>query len=113
MPNHDNDMVTDHAETPPLRLNPEDYEQQLAAFDLTETEKEDLLEALFQIIVNFVDLGFGIHPIQQACGQVQQSDDGRTIADQKPLYWSHAILEQQTREDDAPLTTDSNKGDAP
>ena len=50
------------------------YEGFLAASDLTEDERREFLEALWTIIVSFVDLGFGVHPLQQvgldvACGQ--------------------------------------------
>ncbi len=37
--------------------------------DLTQAEREELLETIFAIVLGFVDLGFGIHPIQQACEQ--------------------------------------------
>ncbi|WP_306049681.1 hypothetical protein [Oceaniradius stylonematis] len=32
--------------------------------DLSDAEKQQFLEALWQIIVQFVDLGFGVHPLQ-------------------------------------------------
>ena len=41
--------------------------------ELTEEEGTAFIEALWGIIVGFVDLGFQIHPLQQvpsACGQV-------------------------------------------
>ncbi|MEM6549827.1 MAG: hypothetical protein AAF713_19065, partial [Pseudomonadota bacterium] len=41
------------------------YESYLAETDLTEAEKRQFLEALWSIILGFVDLGFGIHPAQQ------------------------------------------------
>lgn len=39
---------------------------------MTEEHKQEFLDCLWSIIVSFVDLGFGIHPLQQvdeACGQ--------------------------------------------
>lgn len=45
------------------------YEQYLETSDLSEAEKQEFLDALWSIIVNFVDLGFGVHPLQQACEQ--------------------------------------------
>lgn len=42
------------------------YEQYLAESGLTEEQKREFLETLWTIIVGFVDLGFGIHPVQQA-----------------------------------------------
>jgi hypothetical protein len=48
------------------------YERYLDSSDLSEAEKREFLETLWSIIVSFVDLGFGVHPLQQAnpdCGQ--------------------------------------------
>lgn len=41
------------------------YEQYLENADLTEEQKREFLDTLWNIIVNFVDLGFGVHPLQQ------------------------------------------------
>lgn len=50
------------------------YEHFLEEMDLTDEQKRALLEALWSIIVGFVDLGFGVHPVQQPCGQNAQDD---------------------------------------
>lgn len=50
------------------------YEHFLEEMDLTDEQKRALLEALWSIIVGFVDLGFGVHPVQQSCGQNAQDD---------------------------------------
>ena len=36
---------------------------------MTDAQKEEFLQALWSIIVNFVELGFGVHPLQEVCGQ--------------------------------------------
>ena len=48
------------------------YEEYLANSDLSDEQKQEFLDCLWSIIVSFVDLGFGVHPLQQAdeaCGQ--------------------------------------------
>lgn len=42
------------------------YDRHLKDSDLSEAEKQAFLESLWDIIVGFVDLGFGVHPLQQA-----------------------------------------------
>jgi hypothetical protein len=58
---------------PALKLDVERYEKMLKNCDLTEEQRQDFLETIWSIIVGFVDLGFDIHPLQQAasegCGQ--------------------------------------------
>ncbi len=36
---------------------------------LTETQKEEFLQALWSIMVTFVELGFGVHPLQSVYKQ--------------------------------------------
>lgn len=52
-----------------LTLDLAAYAPFLESADIPEAEKTALLEALWQVIVGFVDLGFDIHPVQQVCGQ--------------------------------------------
>jgi len=40
------------------------YQALLDGEDLTDDQKRQFLETLWQIIVQFVDLGFGVHPLQ-------------------------------------------------
>ena len=59
---------------PVLTLDITLYERYLEEADLSADERRAFLEALWSIIVSFVDLGFGVHPLQQAgldpfCGQ--------------------------------------------
>jgi hypothetical protein len=54
---------------PILKIDYELYESHLKNSDLSEIEKQAFLESLWSIIVGFVDLGFGVHPLQQACEQ--------------------------------------------
>ena len=58
-------------ETAPPRLEI-DWDVYLPFFedeDIPDEAKQELIEALWSIVVSFVDLGFGVHPVQQACGQ--------------------------------------------
>jgi hypothetical protein len=50
---------------PALTLDVARYEAMLADPALSEAERKAFLEALWEIIVGFVDLGFQIHPLQQ------------------------------------------------
>jgi len=50
------------------------YEHHLAEADLTDQEKREFIEALWYIIVSFVDLGFGIEPVQQALKAAVMAD---------------------------------------
>lgn len=53
-----------------LSLNTAAYHELLNDFNLSNYEKQSLLDSLFLILSSFVDQAFGIHPIQLACGQV-------------------------------------------
>lgn len=62
---------------PVLTLDVALYEQHLADSGMTDDQKREFLEALWIIIVGFVDLGFGIHPVQQAL-QANTEEQGGT-----------------------------------
>ena len=54
---------------PGLTLDYELYQQYLDDSDLSEAQKQEFIETLWTIIVSFVELGFGVHPLQQAKDQ--------------------------------------------
>ena len=49
-----------------LTLDVDYYQSFLDDADIPDDKKQELIETLWNIVVQFVDLGFGIHPLQQA-----------------------------------------------
>ena len=54
---------------PTLTVDIERYQAFLDGADMTEAQKAEFLQALWSIIVSFVELGFGVHPLQVVCGK--------------------------------------------
>jgi RNAse (barnase) inhibitor barstar len=50
---------------PVLSIDYDLYDQYLQDAELSDEERREFLDALWSIIVQFVDLGFGVHPLQQ------------------------------------------------
>jgi hypothetical protein len=69
---------------PTLTIDWDFYGKLLADSDLTDAEIRAFLESLLAIVVSAVDLGFGIHPIQQAAGNIceQQMEIAKFITEQ-------------------------------
>lgn len=68
----------DTSARPALTIDWDLYAEHLEGSDLSDDQKREFLEALWAIIVAFVDLGFGVHPLQQAsdaCGQIGDIGD--------------------------------------
>jgi hypothetical protein len=57
---------------PSLTVDVEKYQAYLDGSDMTEAQKEEFLQALWSIIVSFVELGFGVHPLQEVCGKTPE-----------------------------------------
>lgn len=57
---------------PPLKLNVACYEELLSDFDMSDEERVALLEAMWNIVVSFVDLGFDLHPLQRIATAAEQ-----------------------------------------
>jgi len=60
---------------PALAFDAEEFCQYVADYELTEAQQAELLEALWAIMVAFVDIGFCIHPVQQASGSSPSCQD--------------------------------------
>lgn len=68
------DLSTDDPhQFPTLSIDWDLYGSMLDESDLTDEQKRELIESLWAIVLTFVDLGFGIHPLQQACGEDQEN----------------------------------------
>lgn len=67
---------------PTLTVDVARYEEYLAGSGMSDAEKQEFLEAVWSIIWNFVELGFGVHPLQEAepetCGQDDENAENST-----------------------------------
>ena len=55
-----------------LHVDVERFQHHLDETDLSEAEKAQYLHIIWSIIMEFIDLGYGVHPVQQICGQVTE-----------------------------------------
>ena len=58
-----------------LEIDLDHYQSYLDDPSLSADQREEIIGALWMIISAFVELGFGVHPAQQACGKPQTSLD--------------------------------------
>ena len=69
-----------------ITVDYEKYARFLENSNLSEMQKQELLQALWNIIASFVSLGFGVHPLQQMesrpCGQI--ANEGELSGAQSP-----------------------------
>jgi hypothetical protein len=57
-----------------LEFDAQEYCHFLADCDWTEEQKREFIEALWQIVVSFVDLGFDLHPVQRVMNDARTLD---------------------------------------
>ena len=69
------DAPKDGASYPALELDYALYESYLEDSEWTDAQKREFLETMWSIIVQFVDFGIGIHPVQQAGESVDIPDE--------------------------------------
>lgn len=79
---------------PSLTIDWECYAEHLEDSDLSDDQKRDLIETLWSIVCACVDLGFGIHPVQQAC---EQNDGNALQLDADLLSSLQGIPHNQTQ----------------
>lgn len=71
-----------------MRVSNRDVEVDLAKYQsyiddpsLTPEQREDVIKTIWGIIINFVDLGFGVHPMQEVCGKDDTALDRGGVLD--------------------------------
>ncbi len=90
-----------------LTLDYELYEHYLEGSDLNKAQKHEFLDGLWSIIVSFVELGYGVHPLQQvtsdACEQVKipaeflkPNSDDMVECNIKSKLQANAITDEQS-----------------
>ncbi len=52
---------------PSLTIDYDLYARFLEDSGMSDAQKKEFIETLWSVIVSFVDLGFGMHPLQQIC----------------------------------------------
>lgn len=69
------------SDTGRIAFDLEKYRPFLEDDGLCDAQKEELLAALWNIMTAFVELGFGLHPVQQVgCGKLQPSSPEKPSA---------------------------------
>ena len=61
---------------PPIAVDINRYQAMLDGSDLSEAQKRDFIETVWQIVLQFVDLGFGAHPLRS----IPSGADGGAIS---------------------------------
>lgn len=74
------DGIPDLPRRAPLRLNPEDFTEEMKAFDLNEDQAREFLQTVWDILVMCADIELGFDPVSLICGQNGQIDDPAPIA---------------------------------
>lgn len=64
-----------------VEIDVEKYQAYLDDPSLTDAQKEECVRAVWSIMMAFVELGYGVHPVQQACGQLETELDPKGNAD--------------------------------
>ena len=78
--------VANHAAgRPSIEVDAAEFLHLLEEIDAPLEEKLELINILIAIMSEFVDMGFGIHPVQQACGQLPETERERSEADSELL----------------------------
>ncbi|MGD1922809.1 MAG: hypothetical protein ACFB03_01280 [Paracoccaceae bacterium] len=59
-----------------LRVDVEKFQHRLDNCELSDAEKAEYLQIIWSIVLEFIDLGYGVHPVQHFCGK----DQGDAVA---------------------------------
>lgn len=95
-PVHERDPTKTPPNTPlTIEFDVDEFRHHVEELELSEEQERELLTALWNIIVQFVDLGFGVHPVQRAratCGKDQKTRRNATLCSDPAVSFKHSIL---------------------
>lgn len=95
---------------PTLTLDIETYLGQMEDWDITEAEKEDLLIALWGLLISFAEIGFDIHPVQRVLSSRAGEKRGNPAHDM--LHSNCSLQHQIIHGDHAEESTQDQGGPA-
>lgn len=81
-----------------LKVDVERYQSYLDDMDMTQSQKEEFLQAMWLMMVSFVELGFEVHPVQEVCGKLDQNGTERAIGASDALELSNPKDENNEQE---------------
>lgn len=58
--------------------------------DVSDDLKEEIVRSVWTIVIAFIDLGFGVFPLDQTCGQFSEMLEQRDLEAQDTLDWEQA-----------------------
>lgn len=83
---------------PALAFECKKYRQFVEHYDLNEIEQHELLNVLWNMVVQFVDMGFGLHPIQKAMDHmltIEETDARAVLASGHHQHSDRELAEAQ------------------
>ncbi|WP_299632610.1 hypothetical protein [uncultured Roseobacter sp.] len=69
------DLTSKHGAHRALKIDVAKYQAMIDDPGLSEDQKREFIEALWTIVIAFVDLGFELHDTDLACGKLSHPDD--------------------------------------
>ncbi|MEO0428057.1 MAG: hypothetical protein AAF160_11520 [Pseudomonadota bacterium] len=57
-----------------LEVDLDQFQHRLDSAEMTEEQRAEYLQLTWSIVLQFVDLGYQLHPVQQSCGQLGQTE---------------------------------------
>lgn len=74
-----------------LEIDMQHYQALLDGHDLNSQQKTDLLEALWSVIIAFIDFGYSVHPVQRAVPDLPLGEElNREIIRTVEEFWREA-----------------------
>ncbi len=95
------------AARPIVTVDVEKYQSYLDGSNLSEAQKREFLEALWSIVVTFVELGLGVHPVQEVCGKPEDA------ALPSPKESFDQVRSSGTEKQEEPIDSGPNEGPEP
>lgn len=92
-----------------LRIDTTLFQHHLDDWEASDEEKAEYLNLIWSIVLQFVDLGYGIHPLQQSCGQHKQDRSACDIRASGVVDWKGQFNTKATKNAGGQRTAEREK----
>lgn len=81
-----------------IKVDVERYQSYLDDTSMTDQQKKDFLQAMWLVMMSFVEMGFEVHPIQHVCGKASSIGNGSSTRELDKVSFTESHKDERDQE---------------
>ncbi|MDZ4055892.1 MAG: hypothetical protein U1D69_02835 [Polynucleobacter sp.] len=81
-----------------IKVDVERYQSYLDDTGMTDQQRKDFLQAMWLVMMSFVEMGFEVHPIQHVCGKASSIGNGSSTRELDKVSFTESHKDERDQE---------------